>query len=266
MTAREAPTLRRSRSWGTVVHKALPTVVVLAVLIGVWEYGSRTVAGGGLILPSPLAVVRALGTDAWMIMPALANTLESSAWGLLWGALIGIASAIVAASVKPIRALVTRQFTLLFCLPLAAIAPLIILMSSSPGPEIIMGALSAVFPIYNALLQGLVAERRAWQDLVAVFGGGKVRYFFAIQLPAATGTFFTAARIGVPAAILGVTLAEYFTGAQGVGALMISSVARLESARAYALGIVITAVVSASYLVVGLVARLFPWIYEVPNE
>ena len=129
-----------------------------------------------------------------------------------------------------------------------------------------MGAISAVFPIYNAVLQGLSAEHRAWQDLVAVFGGGRVRYFFGIQLPAATGTFFTAARIGVPAAILGVTLAEYFTGARGVGALMISSVAHLESARAYALGVVITAVVSISYVLVGLIARFLPWIYEVSNE
>jgi ABC-type nitrate/sulfonate/bicarbonate transport system permease component len=248
-----------------VLVVAGPGVAVIAVILVIWQFGSSHVAGNGLLLPSPIAVVRSLVTDGWMIFPALGTTVASSLWALLWGCAIGAGTAVLAAVVRPIRALVTRQLTLVFCLPLAAIAPLLFLLSTTPGPEIIMGTIACVFPVFNAVLQGLTIRHRRWEEMLAVLGGSRVRYFVRIQVPAATGNLLTAARLAVPATILGVTLAEYFGGDQGIGALMISSISNLEAARAYALGLVITLVCSLSYIVVALVERLLPWVREVAD-
>ncbi len=43
---------------------------------------------------------------------------------------------------------------------------------------------------------------------------------------------------------------------------MINSMAQLDAPRAYALGLVITLVCSASYIITAVIERLFPWIRE----
>jgi sulfonate transport system permease protein len=122
-----------------------------------------------------------------------------------------------------------------------------------------------VFPIYISVVQGLAARHDAWEDLRSVLGGSRAGYLMRVQLPASTREFLTAARIAVPTAILGTTLAEYFGGATGIGVLMINSLSMVNAPRAYALGVVITLLSVAGYALVGLAERLMPWTKEIAS-
>lgn len=236
-----------------------PWLSCVAFILVIWYIGAETVAGNGLVLPSPLAVARSLVTDWWIIGPALQATVLNTLRALLWGAVIAVAAAVVAASVRPLRTLVTRQLTLAFCLPLSAVAPLIFLLATDPGPQIILGAIATVFPVYITVLQGLTGRHRDWEDMTAVLGGGRVRYFLRVQVPAASGQLLAAARLAFPAAVLGVTLGEYFGGTNGIGVLLLTSASQLDAPRAYALGLVVIALCSVSYLFFLALERRLPW-------
>ena len=250
---------RGSGRLARAVYAHGPWISCVVFVLVVWWAGAETVAGNGVVLPSPLAVARALVTDWWIIGPALATTLAHTLWALLWGAVVAIAAAVVAASVRPLRTLVTRQLTLAFCLPLSAVAPLIFLLSTDPGPQIILGAIATVFPVYITVLQGLTGSHREWEDVTAVLGGGRVQYFLRVQVPAACGQLLAAARLAVPAAVLGVTLGEYFGGTSGIGVLLLTSASELDAPRAYALGLVVIAICSVSYLFFLTLERRLPW-------
>ncbi|WP_140399946.1 ABC transporter permease subunit [Aeromicrobium sp. PE09-221] len=237
------------------------TLVVLAFLL-LWQWYAGIAAGGGLLLPTPIEVLATLAEDWNIIAPALGVTLGSAAQGLAWGVAVAFAFALIAVALPILRRPLTRQLTIVFCLPLAAIAPLLFLVLDLPGPHIALAAISVVFPVYIALVQGLTARHREWEDLRAVLGGGRPMYFLRVQIPSGTRELLVAARIAIPTAILGTTLAEYFGGARGVGVLMINSLAQLNAPRAYALGVVITLVCAASFLAIELITRLLPWTEE----
>lgn len=260
--ARRVPGAARTTGFPHVLSVAGPGIVAIVALIALWTWASANLAGGGLILPSPSAVVRALVNDWSIIVRALGYTLGTAAVGLLVGVLIAVVLVAISVTFVPLRRPLMRQVTILFCLPLATIAPLLFLLLPLPGPQIVVAASSVVFPVYLALEQGLTAKHRAWEDLTQVLGGGKLHHFWSVQVPAATKEFLVAMRIAGPAAILGTTLAEYFGGANGIGVLMINALSQLNAPRAYALGVVITLTCAAAYLVVGVIARFFPWISE----
>ncbi|WP_085368720.1 ABC transporter permease [Leifsonia sp. NCR5] len=239
-----------------------PGAITFVALIAVWMWASANLAGGGLILPSPGAVVGALVADWSIIVRALGFTLGTASIGLLVGVLVAVVLVAISVAIVPLRRPMMRQVTILFCLPLATIAPLLFLLLPLPGPQIVVAASSVVFPVYLALEQGLTAKHQAWEDLTQVLGGTKMHHFWSVQVPAATKEFLVAMRIAGPAAILGTTLAEYFGGANGIGVLMINALSQLNAPRAYALGVVITLTCAAAYLVVGLVSRAFPWTSE----
>lgn len=244
----------------------LPGVTSIAVLLLIWTWAAGVVPGQGHLLPTPWSVVTTVVTDANLIWYGLQATLVSAVTGLLIGVGIAGACALLAAAVPVLQRPLTRQLTIMFCLPLAAIAPLLFLLLDLPGPHIAMAAVSTLFPVYVPLVQGLSARHEEWEDLRAVLGGSRSLYFARVQVPTAVRQLLVAARIAGPAAILGTTLAEYFGGERGVGVLMINSLSQANAPRAYALGAVVTLLSVLAYAVVGLASRILPWTKEIDDE
>lgn len=243
------------------------SVVSVLAFIGAWQVLAMVSGRGGLLLPTPIQVIQALVVDRSIILSAVGSTLITAALGLLLGTLAAAILALPTVLAPRSRSLVVRQMTIFYCLPLVTIAPLLYIVTSGRTPQVIMAALSVLFPVFISLVQGLGAQHSSWEDVVSTLGGGRWRFFRSVQLPAASREFFTAARIAGPAAILGATLAEYFGGTKGLGAVMINALAQLNAPRAYALGVVITLLSSAAFLLVGLVnRRLFPWTEDLGDD
>lgn len=244
--------------------------ISLASILGfvlVWQILAVSVGKGGLLLPGPWQVVQALVSDRSVILPAVGSTLVTAGWGLVFGTLAAIVIAVPTVVFPRSRRIVVRQMTIFYCLPLVTIAPLLYLLASGRTPQVIMAALSVLFPVFIALVQGLGARHAHWEDLLSSLGGSRWKYFRSVQMPASTREFFTAAKIAGPAAVLGATLAEYFGGTKGLGVVMINSLAQLNAPRAYALGVVITALSSGAFLLAGYINnRYFPWTKELGHE
>lgn len=259
-----AAATHRGRWRGVVVRRG-PAVIVIALFLVAWTAYAAVAPGGGRLLPTPFAVLAQLVQDWGIIVQALGVTMVSALQGLAYGTLTALAFCLVVVLATPLGRPTTRLLTIVYCIPLAAIAPLLFLLLPLPGPHIALAAIAVVFPIYISLVQGLTATHHDWADFSRVVGGGRAAYFVRVQLPASTPHLLVAARIAGPTAILGTTLAEYFGGTRGVGVMMINSMAQLNAPRAYALGLVITLVSVASYVLVDLIARALPWVKELPS-
>lgn len=261
-TTTTSTTTTPARASRSRLPRRLPAVLAFAAFLLAWTAYAAVAPGGGRLLPTPLAVIEQLVVDGAMIMGALSVTLVSALQGLLYGTLVAFAGCVIVVSVPFLRRATTRQLTIVYCIPLAAIAPLLFLLLPLPGPHIALAAIAVVFPVYISLVQGLTAPHAQWEDLANVVGGGRIAYFFRVQVPASTPNLLVAARIAGPTAVLGTTLAEYFGGTRGVGVLMINSMAQVNAPRAYALGLVITLLSVVVYLLVDAVERLLPWTAE----
>lgn len=258
---------RRSRSVTRGIGASWPSLVSVGLALVLWHVLAITVGKGGLLLPSPVQVVTALVDDSRIITKALGSTLSTAVIGLGIGALVAALLAAPTVLFPATRRPLVRQMTIFYCLPLVTIAPLLYLIASGRVPQIIMAASSVLFPIFIALVQGFATPHVMWRDVVDSLGGSRWTYFTKVQVPGATRELLTAARIGGPAAVLGATLAEYFGGTSGLGAVMINSLAQLNAPRAYALGAVITLVSSGAFLLVGAIGRFFfPWTQEMTSD
>lgn len=257
----------RSNQKNAALTRHWPTAASIIVVLIAWQILADLFGKGGLLLPGPLQVTATLVDDRVIIAKSLGVTLSTAGLGLIIGAVLAAGLAAPTVLLPLSRRPMVRQMTIFYCLPLVTIAPLLYLVASGRTPQVVMAASSVVFPIFISLVQGLTTPHVQWKNVVDSLGGGRWMYFLKVQVPGATREFFTAARVAGPAAILGATLAEYFGGTAGIGVVMINSLAQLNAPRAFGLGIVITLVASAVFLIVGAIGKaFFPWTKEMTSD
>jgi sulfonate transport system permease protein len=239
----------------------LATVALAVVVVGGWELACRTALADSYVLAAPSAIVGQVADEWSLYRRNLAVTLEAAAWGFLWGNLAGIALAVVATTLRPLRPVVHRVALTVTCLPLIALAP-ILRVVSGPGetPQVALAALAVFFTTLVAAELGLGSADPAAVDVVRALGGGRVEVLARVRLRAAVPAVVAGAQVAAPAAFLGALVGE-FTGAErGFGILMIQALRTLETDRVWAVAAVSTAVAVVAYLGVGWVGRrLAPW-------
>src|SRR5690625_1705083 len=147
-------TIRPNRA-STILRK-WPTLLGLGIALAAWQYAARQV-GADVLLPTPWSVVETLVADRNIIGKALIATLKTAGIGLLVGLIAATVCALPAVLFTKLKRVIVRQMTIIYCLPLVTIAPLLFLVSSGNKPQIIMAAMSVVFPIFISMVQGLGA-------------------------------------------------------------------------------------------------------------
>ena len=109
-------------------------------------------------------------------------------------------------------------------IPMVAMAPLIALVFGRGllGVTVVVG-LVTFFPTLVHLIAGLRSAPRRACDMIAPVGGSRFTVARKVRLPYALPALFASARIAVPAAIGGATLAEWLSTGTGMGNLLVLS-------------------------------------------
>lgn len=155
------------------------------------------------------------------ILKALAETLPLTILGMAAGlafafflAALGAVRPAILRAMLPI-ALVTQT------MPLVALTPLLVLIFGRGITVTIAVTVSVTFfPAFVTLAQGLSLVPRAAFELARAYGASKVREFWLVAMPATRPWLFTAARLAVPRALLGVMIAEWLATGRGLGNLL----------------------------------------------
>ena len=233
-------------------------VGVVGVLV-IWEIGALLL-NGKHILPTPPQVLGEMWDDKSYYWPNMIVTVREAAKGYLAGNVIAIVLAVIFIQVPFIERLLMRLAIASYCVPLVAIAPILIVTTSGDTPKAALAAITVLFTTLIATLLGLRSVDKSALDLVKSCGGGSWMALRKVRLQAALPSIFAGLRIAAPSALLGAIIGEYLGANSGLGALLLQSQDSFQVNETWGVAVFIAAIAGLAYAITSIAARLLlPW-------
>lgn len=152
-------------------------------------------------------------------------TLRATLTGFVLGTVIGIGLAVAIVYSRVMELSVMPWAVISQTIPIVALAPMIIVVSSSIGiedrsvPKAIISAYLCFFPVLVGMVKGLRSPDMMQLDLLKTYGASGAAVFWKLRLPSSVPYLFTSLKIGIAAALVGTIVGELPTGAiRGLGA------------------------------------------------
>lgn len=200
---------------------ALAAPATLVALVAVWQLACSLGLVPPYLLPSPVAVVRALVADAPLLATHAATTLAEAGIGLAAGVAIGLAAAIIMDRFEVLYRAFYPIVVLTQTIPAVAIAPLLVLwFGYDMLPKIVLIVVSTFFPITVGVLGGFRSVDPDEIDLMRSMGATELQILRHVKFPAALPQFFSGLKISAAYAIVGAVIAEWLGGFSGLGVYM----------------------------------------------
>jgi NitT/TauT family transport system permease protein len=221
------------RNWQIWV---LPTVVML-VILGAWELASRTSTVNPLILPPFTSVASALfdlAQTSYFWTAARVTAIETligfvagSVLAFVFGSLIGMFRWARYSFYPPAVAV---QIT-----PRVALAPLFLTwFGFGMTSRIVMAASLCFFPVLLNVVVGMDTADEHAKTFMRSLGASKWQAYRKLYLPSTLALIFAGLKNAITLALIGVIVAEFVGGAQGLGVLVKTYNFQLDVANGFA--------------------------------
>jgi putative hydroxymethylpyrimidine transport system permease protein len=211
-----------------------PLITALGLLLA-WEALGRVSGVPGYILPLPSRVAVVLVERFDLLMEQAVWTAAEMLLGLALGLILGASLAVVFAASAAWRRWALPLVIVSQAIPVIAIAPLLVLwLGYGMASKVAMAALVIFFPVVSTLYDGLRRTDPGWLDLAQTMDAGSRAVLLQIRLPAALPAFASGARIAAAVAPIGAVIGEWVGASAGLGYLMTQSLARGQTALAFA--------------------------------
>ena len=197
---------------------ALNAFAVFAALVILWQLTLRVFHVPSIMLPSPWAVVKAVGARLPSLLNALAITAQESAGGLVASIVVGVIVALIFAQYRWIRKMLYPYTLLLQTVPIIAIAPLILLwIKAGTAAVILIAFIISLAPIIANTTQGLISVDENLVHLFLMHNASRGQLLFKLRLPYAVPNLFVGIRIASGLAVIGAIIGELYAGSSRVG-------------------------------------------------
>lgn len=174
------------------------------------------------MLPSPLQVLKAFGSEFPLLMENSGVTLLEAAAGLLCGVAFGFIMAVLMDRFEKLYKAFYPLIVITQTVPTVAIAPLLVLwFGYEMLPKVILIVIVTFFPITIGLLEGFRSADKDMMNLLKSMGAGNFQIFRYIKMPGAMGRFFASLRISASYSVVGAVISEWLGGFSGLGVYMI---------------------------------------------
>ena len=199
----------------------LAAPLTIAALIAVWQLACTLGLVPSFMLPSPVAVLRALITDWPLLAGHTATSLAEAGLGLAAGVALGFVAAVCMDRFEVLYRAFYPLVVLTQTVPTVAIAPLLVLwFGYGMLPKVVLIVVATFFPITVGLLEGLRSVDSDEVDLMRSMGATRMQIMRHAKLPAALPQFFSGLKISAAYAIVGAVIAEWLGGFSGLGVYM----------------------------------------------
>ncbi len=223
-------------AWSRTLHRIAPVLLVL-VLLAVWQTVVVVAEVPAFLLPSPADIARELVAFLPTIAAAALVTGTNALIGLVLGAVVAIAAAVLASAVRTVDALLDPVVAGLAVVPIVALAPVLYTMygaSVETGRQIVV-AVAVGVPVFVNALRGLRQVRPVHRDLMRAYAATPRQAVRAVTIPTALPFVFTGLRLASSLAVISAIVAEYFGGPRsGIGSFITTAAAGSNYARAWA--------------------------------
>jgi ABC-type nitrate/sulfonate/bicarbonate transport system permease component len=252
-----AATLKLSPT-AVAVSLAAPVLVVriavIAVILVLWEAMSASGWFYRDVVPSLVAIGRALSAVVWnpQFYWHLGVTASEIGGGLLIGGLSGIVVGLVLGGSRFLARAYEPYLYYLGPTPKIVFFPIMIMwFGVGPGSKVALGTLSCFFPIALSVAAGM---RQIDPVLIRVgrsFRLNPWQMALKIYLPAMRHPIVNGVRLGLGVAVIGVLLAETKLSNRGIGYLIIQAYQLFDMPRMYAMLIVLFVLAIGANALVG---------------
>lgn len=209
--------------------RLLRPAVILAGLLALWQAVVWITGVAPFILPGPARVAVVL-LERWasLLYHAAVTGAEIGA-GLLAGAVLGVVSAVLIASFRPLRRWLLPVLVISQAIPVFALAPILTLwLGYGIASKVAMATLIIYFPVTAAFFDGLRRTEPGWLDLAQTMGAGRARTLLHIRIPAALPALASGLRVATAVAPIGAVVGEWVGASAGLGYLMLHANARMQ--------------------------------------
>jgi ABC-type nitrate/sulfonate/bicarbonate transport system permease component len=251
-----------SGSWNALAS-GLRRVALPALGLILWEAAARSGQFSPLVIPS----VERIGYQLWLLVTQPASLVEvwySVARGLggfALAAVVGVALGVVMGRSGTAAACFGPILSGTYPIPKIALFPVFIyLFGIGSLSKVLLVFLECLYPIVITTQAGGRAVSRALMWSAANMGASRARVVWGVVVPATAPFIFAGFRVAMPIALVVVIITEMISSADGLGYLVMYSLASFKTDRMLAIVIVIALVgVALDRAVVRLRNRLVFW-------
>jgi len=210
-------------------------VVGFVVLVAVWwAIAAIGFSGRSYLVPGPPAVARAIGHNWWLLVRASWQTFVSAGLGYLLAIVLAVLTAMLMSASRFVGDAFYPVAVVFQTVPIIAMAPLLVLWFSYGRTSLVaVVLLISFFPILSGALAGLRQLHPNHVELFALYHASTARTLVKLRFPNALPSIFTGLRISAGLAITGANVGEFLIGTggpkAGLGTLIISSAANLQT-------------------------------------
>ena len=247
-------TVRQAVRW-------LPSLLIMAALLGVWEGYVRLFDVQRWLLPAPSKVATTIGGSADLLSRHAWVTLEEVLVGFSLALVGGVVLACLIAMSRTVERALYPFIIASQTLPIIVIAPLLLVwVGYGLTPKVIVVALIAFFPIVVNMVDGLKSVDADAVNLMRTLGANRWQIFVKIRVPSSMPLLFSGIRIAIAISVIGAVIGEWVGASEGLGYLMIRSKSQFLTERVFAAIAILSAMGVGLFVLVGLVERLaIPW-------
>jgi len=249
------------------LRKILLPLLVLAIVLGGWQFVTETGRVPPIILASPTAIILSFGTAGPEIFANAGWTLAEALTGFVIGNLAGLAVAILFIHSDLARRTIYPIALGAQAIPFVAIVPVLILwLGNGMEPKIFITSFLAFFPMLINSLRGLRSADSEVNELLYTLSATPLQRLTMVRLPASIPFLFAALKLSACACVVAAIVAEWLAADHGLGHLIVLYGTMYRIPDIWAAALVGTAMSLCVYGAVVLAERLAtPWRRGLPS-
>lgn len=243
-------------------HYQWISVLSIVLFLVAWELASRFELVNTLFVSSPSRIAAASVTLAQgELLTHLASSGRLLGIGLGLALVTAIPLGILIGWYRLLAAVLDPFISALYATPRIALIPLIFVwFGIGLQAQVVIVFLVSFFPLIINTMQGMRALDRQVLEMARSFMASDRQLFVTVALPTALPFIVAGIRLSFTLGLIGMVVAEFFTGSTGLGALITRSSMALRTDNAF-VGVVIIASVALLFtaLLRSLEARVSKW-------
>ena len=220
---------------GIMLHGAMPTIILTAAVLILWELVTHIFGIEPFVLPAPSAILSELISKQALLASSALVTAEEIVYGFLLSTAVGVFMALLIVRFDWLGRAVYPLMVLFQNVPKIALAPLFILwFGYDLAPKLLLIVVMAFFPIALNMLVGLQSVDPNLVTLLKSVGATRNEVLWRIRIPNSLPYLMSGLKIGVTLASIGAIVGEFAGASAGLGYLILFASTQMETALVFA--------------------------------
>ncbi|MBN8920217.1 MAG: ABC transporter permease [Rhizobiales bacterium] len=227
----------------------LAPLLFVLIILG-WEYGVKWLDVPGYILPPPSDIVVALWrglnegiTSRGGYWLHAGVTLYEVLLGFVIGSGVGLILGTIISQVRIIEATLRVYIVAIQSLPKIALAPIIVLwFGFGLTSKVVIICLLTFFPLLVTSMAGFKSVDQERLELMRSLGANSWQTFWKVRLPSALPYIFAGLDMAAVFAVVGAIVGEFVGAQRGLGTLILSMNAQMDTAGTFSVFIILALV------------------------